>query len=121
MATQKELLYKVLEQTSENNRNIGDLSKQMRDLKKDQGKMNAKISEMNLLIVHPEDGLIVSTNKNTEWRKMLSDEFKLYQEERQAQARLLDDFSRWKNIADKAIWIIFTAVVALIVKIIVLG
>lgn len=120
MATQKELLYKVLEQSEANTRKIDKdstaVASLLSDIKRNQSKINNKIGEINNLIVHPEDGLIVSTNKNTEWRKRLSAEFKGYQAERAIQARMLDEFARWKSIIDKAIWIIFTAVVAIIVK-----
>ena len=124
MATQKELLYKVLEQTESNTRKIDQDAKSigslLNDVKQNQYKINTKLNDINKRILDPETGLIVSTNKNTDWRKRLSNEFKRYQKERESQARMLDEFARWKNVVDKVIWIIFTAVSAIVVKMIVL-
>ena len=63
------------------------------------------VNEIKEILLDPEDGLIVRVNKNTYWRKEIdSDEFKA--------------LVRWKSTINQAMWIAYTALVGIIVKIV---
>ena len=67
--------------------------------------MHKMIKEIKEILLDPEDGIIVRVNKNTYWRKELdADEFKA--------------LIRWKQTITHAMWISYTALVGIIVKII---
>jgi len=69
-----------------------------------------KVNEMHGKIMDPEDGLIVQTNKNTEFRVMC-------EPERQV---LIDQFKgvlRWKKTVEWGVGIIFVAVIGTMIKI----
>ena len=61
------------------------------------------VTEIKEVLLDPEDGLIVRVNKNTFWRKELdADEFKL--------------LLRWKQSVTHAMWIAYTALTGIIIK-----
>ena len=67
--------------------------------------MHTMIKEIKAILLDPEDGLIVRVNKNTYWRREIdSDEFKV--------------MLRWKQAVTHALWISYTALVGIIIKLI---
>ena len=63
------------------------------------------VNEIKEILLDPEDGIIVRVNKNTYWRKEIdADEFKA--------------MVRWKSTINQAMWIAYTALVGIIVKIV---
>ena len=67
--------------------------------------MHGMIKEIKEILLDPEDGIIVRVNKNTYWRKELdADEFKA--------------LLRWKQSVTHAMWMIYSAVIGIIVKLI---
>ena len=61
------------------------------------------VNEIKEILLDPEDGLIVRVNKNTFWRKEIdADEFKL--------------LLRWKQSVTHAMWIAYTALTGIILK-----
>ena len=67
--------------------------------------MHGMIKEIKEILLDPEDGIIVRVNKNTFWRKEIdADEFKA--------------LVRWKSTMNQAMWIAYTALVGIIVKLI---
>ena len=65
--------------------------------------MHGMIKEIKEILLDPEDGIIVRVNKNTFWRKEIdADEFKA--------------LVRWKTTMNQAMWIAYTALVGIIVK-----
>lgn len=75
----------------------------MKDVKED-------ISELKFLLLNPEDGLIVKTNKNTEFRQSLQSNEKEYNKNMQE----LEELKKWKNGVNKALWILFAGLAALL-------
>jgi hypothetical protein len=106
--TQKELLEGVLVElkhikTHMPNGELKIMLEDMKDLKED-------VSELKYMLLNPEDGLVVKTNKNTEFRLSLQSNEKEYQRNMQE----LDELKKWKNGVTKALWIIFSALAALV-------
>ena len=67
--------------------------------------IHENVKEIKEILLDPEDGIIVRVNKNTYWRRELdADEFKA--------------LVRWKQTINQAIWIAYTALVGIIIKII---
>ena len=67
--------------------------------------MHGMIKEIKEILLDPEDGIIVRVNKNTFWRKEIdADEFKA--------------LLRWKQSVTHAMWMIYSAVIGIIVKLI---
>ena len=67
--------------------------------------MHEMIKEIKEILLDPEDGIIVRVNKNTYWRKEIdADEFKA--------------LLRWKQSVTHAMWISYTALIGIIVKLI---
>ena len=63
------------------------------------------IKEIKEILLDPEDGLIVRVNKNTYWRKEIdADEFKA--------------LLRWKQSVTHALWMVYSAVIGILVKLI---
>ena len=63
------------------------------------------VNEIKEILLDPEDGLIVRVNKNTYWRKEIdADEFKA--------------LIRWKQGMTHAMWIGYTALFGIIIKLI---
>ena len=63
------------------------------------------VNEIKEILLDPEDGLIVRVNKNTYWRKELdADEFKA--------------LLRWKQGMTHAMWIGYTTIFGIIIKLI---
>ena len=63
------------------------------------------VKEIKEVLLDPEDGLIVRVNKNTYWRKELdADEFKA--------------LLRWKQSVTHAMWLVYSAVLGILVKLI---
>ena len=63
------------------------------------------VKEIKEILLDPEDGLIVRVNKNTYWRKELdADEFKA--------------LLRWKQGVTHAMWLVYSAVIGILVKLI---
>ena len=67
--------------------------------------IHTTVNEIKEILLDPEDGVIVRVNKNTYWRQQLdADEFKA--------------LVRWKQSVNHAMWIAYTALVGIIVKIV---
>ena len=63
------------------------------------------VKEIKEVLLDPEDGIIVRVNKNTYWRKELdADEFKA--------------LLRWKQSVTHAMWVVYSAVIGILVKLI---
>ena len=67
--------------------------------------MHKMIKEIKEILLDPEDGIIVRVNKNTFWRKEIdADEFKA--------------LIRWKQSVTHAMWVVYSALVGIILKLI---
>ena len=67
--------------------------------------IHENVKEIKAILLDPEDGIIVRVNKNTYWRREIdADEFKA--------------LVRWKQTISHAMWISYTALVGIIIKLI---
>ena len=108
--TQKQILDKVLEELSSIKRDMpnGELIQ----LQKDVASLKEDLSDIKYTLLNPEDGVIVKTNQNTEFRKEMQAGEKDYQ------TRILEfeQLKRWQSGVNKALWIAFGSIIAIILK-----
>jgi hypothetical protein len=86
--------------TKEEKQTLETISLQLKEMKED-------ISELKAKLLDPEDGVIVKTNQNTWWRK-----------EVEPLVKEIPDLIQFKKTTYRILWIIVTAVVALVVRVI---
>jgi len=85
--------------------------KQMADNMKE---MKEDVSELKYMLLNPEDGIVVKVNRNTEFRKERENKIPFLD----SQVKDLEELKTWKNGVVKALWIIFGALAAIIVRLI---
>ena len=86
--------------TKDEKQTLETISLQLKEMKED-------ISELKAKLLDPEDGVIVKTNQNTWWRK-----------EVEPLVKEIPDLIQFKKTTYRILWIIVTAVVALVVRVI---
>jgi len=82
------------------------------DLKTSQDSMKSDLSEMKKRLLDPENGVVVKLNQNTQYiadKKEMED----YYDDIIDQHK---DLLIWKNSMTKAMWIVFTAIVGILTK-----
>ena len=88
------------------------LQTSMDDLKHSQDSIKADVSELKRKLLDPETGVVVRLNQNTQYiqdKKEMED----YYDEIIDQHK---DLLSWKNTMTKAMWIVFTAIVGILTK-----
>lgn len=113
--TQKEILETVLSEikhikTHMPNGELKQIQKDMSDLKED-------MSDMKFTLLNPDNGVIVNTNKNTDFRMQMQSNEKDFQK----QMSEVEDLKRWKEGVTKALWIIFGSLVAIVARILMMN
>ena len=101
MATNKEIIKKLSE--IEDKLPNGELEE-----------MHEMMKEIKEILLDPEDGVIVRVNKNTYWRKTLTEGDVSFDTMRDD----VKDLNSFKNNVTKALWISYTAITGVIIKLI---
>lgn len=108
--TQKETLDAVLGELRHiknhmPNGELKQMQKDMEDLKED-------ISDLKYTLLNPDNGVIVNTNKNTEFRQMMQSNQKEFDE----QMLKIKEIENWKSGVTRALWIIFGVIAGIIIR-----
>ena len=72
------------------------------------------VKEIKEILLDPEDGLIVRVNKNTYWRKTITEgdiNFDSIKDD-------VKDLNSFKSNVTKALWVVYTAIMGVIIKLI---
>lgn len=108
--TQKELLESLLGEikhikTHMPNGELKQMLKEMQSMKDD-------ITELKFTLLNPDNGVIVNTNKNTEYR------MELQSNEVDFRNKLaeIEDLKKWKESVTRALWIIFGILATVIIR-----
>lgn len=96
------------------NGELKHLQMSMEDLKKDQRSMKDDISDMKKKLLDPEAGVIVKVNENTKFRLAEENRYEDYMKFNID----VDSLKKWQSGVNKALWIIFGAILAIALKII---
>lgn len=108
--TQKQLLEDLLSEIKHIKTHMpnGELKQMANDFEK----MKDDISDLKFTLLNPDNGVIVNTNKNTEYRKELQGN----EVDFRNKLSEIDDLKRWKDGVTKALWIIFGILATVIVR-----
>jgi hypothetical protein len=108
--TQKQLLESVLSEIAHIKLHMPN--GELKQMQKDMENLKVDISDLKYTLLNPDNGVIVNTNKNTEFRQAMQ------AGERDFQNKLaeLEDLKRWKDGVSKALWIIFGILAGLIIR-----
>ena len=108
--TQKQLLESVLSELVHIKKHMpnGELKAMIEDVRE----LKEDMSALKFTLLNPEDGVIVKTNKNSEFRA------EMQSNERDFQAKMaeVEDLNRWKDGVTKALWILFAGLAAVIIR-----
>jgi hypothetical protein len=88
-------------------RNLEDLGESQKEMKED-------LSELKKKLLDPNDGVIVRVNENTKFRIQEEDRFEDYMKINVD----VQDLKKWQSGINKAMWIIFGALIAIASKVI---
>ena len=108
--TQKEVLDSLLSEikhikTHMPNGELKQMQKDMESLKED-------MSDMKFTLLNPDNGVIVNTNKNTDFRLDRERRMDFYD----AKIQQLENLTRWQSGVNKALWIVFGSLAAIIIR-----
>lgn len=90
--------------------NYAALDNSMKNMLENQRDMKADVKDLKKRLLNPVDGVIVNTNKNTEFREA----YEKLQEERDKLEDNVAILLRWKALYIKVFWAIFTATLGII-------
>ena len=76
--------------------------------------MHEMMKEIKEILLDPEDGVIVRVNKNTYWRKTITEgevSFDTIKDD-------VKDLNSFKSNVTKALWVVYTTIMGVIIKLI---
>ena len=106
--TQKDLLESVLNEIKHIKTHMPN--GELKQMQKDLSELKEDMSDMKYTLLNPEDGVIVNTNKNSEFRINLQ----ANQKEFDTQMSKIKELEDWKLGVTRALWIIFGSLVAIV-------
>ena len=94
------------------------LKKSVEDLSIGQNSLKSSIRELKQQLLDPDNGVVVRVNRNSEFRKDSEQRGPLCQQSFENMEDNVNSILGWKDNVSKALWILFTAVVGLIIKLV---
>ena len=95
------------------------LKKSVEDLSIGQNSLKSSIRELKQQLLDPDNGVVVRVNRNSEFRKDSEKRGPLCQQSFENMEDSVNNILGWKDNVSKALWILFTAVVGLIIKLVI--
>ena len=108
--TQKELLESLLGEIKHIKSHMpnGELKQMLKEMQS----MKDDITELKFTLLNPDNGVIVNTNKNTEYRKELQNN----EVDFRNKLAEIEDLKKWKESVTRALWIIFGILATMIIR-----
>ena len=97
------------------------LKKSVEDLNVGQDALKSSIRELKQQLLDPDNGVVVRVNRNSDFRKESEQRGPLCQQSFNDMEDSVQDIISWKDNVSKALWILFTGIAGIIVKILFLG
>ena len=97
------------------------LKKTVGDLEVGQQGLKGVIKELKERLLNPDDGVITRVNRNSDFRKDSEQRGPLCQQSFENMEDSVNSILGWKDNVSKALWILFTGIAGIIVKILFLG
>ena len=118
--TNKEILEEIeFLKTKLPNGEFALLKKSVEDLSNGQNALKSSIRELKQQLLDPDNGVVVRVNRNSEFRKDSEQRGPLCQQSFETMEDSVNSILGWKDNVSKALWILFTAVVGLIIKLVI--
>jgi len=108
--TQKDILESVLAELKHIKTHMPN--GELKQMQKDMQELKADMSEMKYTLLNPDNGVIVNTNKNTEFRMSLQ----ANQKDFDKQMSKIAEIENWKQGVTRALWIIFGIMAGIIIR-----
>ena len=120
--TNKEILEEIeFLKTKLPNGEFALLKKSVEDLSGGQDALKSSIRELKQQLLDPDNGVVVRVNRNSEFRKGSEERGPLCEQSFENMEDNVNDIIGWKDNVTKALWILFTGIAGIIVKILFLG
>ena len=97
------------------------LKKSVEDLSGGQESLKSSIRELKQQLLDPDNGVVVRVNRNSDFRKDSEQRGPLCQQSFENMEDNVNSILGWKDNVSKALWILFTGIAGIIVKILFLG
>ena len=97
------------------------LKKSVEDLSSGQNALKVSIRELKQQLLDPDNGVVVRVNRNSDFRKESEQRGPLCQQSFENMEDNVNSILSWKDNVSKALWILFTGIAGIIVKILFLG
>ena len=97
------------------------LKKSVLDLENGQSSLKSDIKELKERLLNPDNGVITRVNRNSDFRKESEQRGPLCQQSFENMEDNVNSILGWKDNVSKALWILFTGIAGIIVKILFLG
>ena len=97
------------------------LKKSVEDLSSGQNALKSSIRELKQQLLDPDNGVVVRVNRNSEFRRDSEQRGPLCQQSFESMEDNVNSILGWKDNVSKALWILFTGIAGIIVKILFLG
>ena len=97
------------------------LKKSVEDLNIGQNALKSSIRELKQQLLDPDNGVVVRVNRNSDFRKESEQRGPLCQQSFENMEDSVNSILGWKDNVSKALWILFTGIAGIIVKILFLG
>ena len=108
--TQKELLEDLLSEIKHIKEHMPN--GELKAMQKDMCALKEDVSDLKYTLLNPDNGVIVNTNKNTEFRQSLQ----ANQKEFDQQMAKIAEIEHWKQGVTRALWIIFGIIAGIIIR-----
>ena len=120
--TNKEILEEIeFLKTKLPNGEFALLKKSVEDLSGGQESLKSSIRELKQQLLDPDGGVVVRVNRNSDFRKESEQRGPLCQQSFENMEDNVNSILGWKDNVSKALWILFTGIAGIIVKILFLG
>ena len=97
------------------------LKKSVEDLSGGQESLRSSIRELKVQLLDPDNGVVVRVNRNSEFRKDSEKRGPLCEQSFNNMEDSVQDIIGWKDNVTKALWIMFTGIIGLILKTLIMG
>ena len=112
--TNKEILKQIEELRGKMpNGSITLLKKSVEDLQVDHKELRDSIRDLKKSLLDPDNGVVVRVNKNSEFRREREDS----SEKLSTLFEQVSNMIQWKDSISKILWILFTAIIGLVIKV----
>ena len=112
--TNKEILNQIEELRGKlPNGELTLLKKSVEDLQVDHKELRDSIRELKKQLLDPDKGVVVRVNRNSEFRREREDS----SEKLSTLFEQVSNIVNWKNSVTKMLWVVFTALIGLVIKV----